>query len=138
MKEDGHYRLLDTGEEPNAIGLEMLERIEPGELKAAKHCWTGCAKICTWREATIRLADRVPAVLAQRAGSGRRPDEAGCRSDTGKQPRPTVTSGVPILEPARKSATLERDKQNIASWRWRTAYCCSRTLRTCRRRRPRC
>ena len=36
MKEDGQYKLLDTLDKPNAIGLEMLDRIKAGEPKGAK------------------------------------------------------------------------------------------------------
>ena len=36
VKEDGQYKLLDTGEKPNAIAMEMLDRIQAGDLRGAK------------------------------------------------------------------------------------------------------
>ena len=36
VKEDGQYKLLDTLDKPNSIGLEMLDRIQAGDLKGAK------------------------------------------------------------------------------------------------------
>jgi transglutaminase-like putative cysteine protease/Flp pilus assembly protein TadD len=36
VKEDGAYKLLDSIEKPNAIGLEILDRIDAGNLAGAK------------------------------------------------------------------------------------------------------
>ena len=36
VKEDGQYKLLDSLESPNAIALEMLDRIKAGNLNGAK------------------------------------------------------------------------------------------------------
>ncbi len=36
VKEDGQYKVLDTSEKPNAIGLEILDRIAAGNLEGAK------------------------------------------------------------------------------------------------------
>ncbi len=36
VKEDGEYKLLDTSQEPNNIGWELLERIQRGDLHGAK------------------------------------------------------------------------------------------------------
>ncbi len=36
VKEDGQYKLLDTTEKPNSIGLEILDRVASGDLKGAK------------------------------------------------------------------------------------------------------
>ena len=36
VKEGGQYKLLDSTDKPNAIALEMLDRIKTGDLKGAK------------------------------------------------------------------------------------------------------
>src|SRR5262249_5508520 len=36
VKEGAQYKLLDSTDKPNAIALEMLERIKAGDLKGAK------------------------------------------------------------------------------------------------------
>ena len=36
MKENGQYKLLDSSDKPNAIALEMLDRIKAGNLNGAK------------------------------------------------------------------------------------------------------
>ena len=58
VKEDGQYKILDTTDKPNAIGLEILTRIKGGDLKGAKVLLIGFAKTSTWVEATTRWAAR--------------------------------------------------------------------------------
>ncbi|MBS1839235.1 MAG: DUF3857 domain-containing protein [Acidobacteria bacterium] len=36
VKEDGHYKLLDSGERPNSIALEALDRVKAGDLPGAR------------------------------------------------------------------------------------------------------
>jgi hypothetical protein len=36
VKEDGQYKVLDTLDKPNSIALEMVDRVNAGDLKGAK------------------------------------------------------------------------------------------------------
>ena len=44
VKEIGQYRLLDSEDKPNAVALEMLDRIRAWNSQAQRCCWTGCAR----------------------------------------------------------------------------------------------
>jgi tetratricopeptide (TPR) repeat protein len=114
VKEDGHYRLLDTGEDPNAVGLEILDRIEKGDLKPAK-------QLLDWLREDVHLEggdDPLGGpvfprfwIKGQAADAGKMKLAAAAILATS---RPTSKQGIAMLEEARKTATTQHDKQNIA------------------------
>jgi tetratricopeptide (TPR) repeat protein len=113
VKEDGRYRLLDTDQDPNAIALEMLDRIQAGDLRGAK-------AMLDWLREDVHLEggdDPLGGPVFPRFWTrGAAPDAnrmklAAAAILVGS--RPTVARGVEILEPALKAATTERDRQNI-------------------------
>jgi transglutaminase-like putative cysteine protease len=114
VKEDGKYKLLDTGEKPNAVALEILDRIKSGELQSAK-------TLLDWLREDQHLEggdDPLGGPVFPRFWI------KGQAADTNKMKlaaaalmvgtKPTARDGIAILEAARKDATTEREKTNIA------------------------
>ncbi|HWG20834.1 MAG TPA: DUF3857 domain-containing protein [Terracidiphilus sp.] len=113
VKEDGQYRLLDTSSEPNSIGLEMLDRIQAGDLRGAKI-------LLDWLREDSHLEggdDPLGGPIFPRFWTrGAAPDANRMKLAAAAilvGTRPTVARGVSILEPALKTAATERDRQNI-------------------------
>ena len=113
VKEDGHYKLLDTGEKPNAIGLEMLDRIEAGDLRGAK-------ALLDWMREDMHLEggdDPLGGPVFPRFWTkGEAPDARKMRLAAAAiliGSKPTVAQGIPILEEGLKDATGDRERTNI-------------------------
>jgi transglutaminase-like putative cysteine protease/Flp pilus assembly protein TadD len=113
VKEDGQYKLLDTTQEPNSIGLEMLDRIQANDQHGAK-------VLLDWlREDTHLEGGDDPLggpVFPRFWIKGQAPDAAKMKLAAASilaGSRPTASRGVPILEEALKTATTDRDKTNI-------------------------
>jgi tetratricopeptide (TPR) repeat protein len=113
VKEDGQYRLLDTDQDPNAIALEMLDRIQAGDLRGAK-------VLLDWLREDVHLEggdDPLGGPVFPRFWTrGAAPDANRMKLAAAAilvGTRPTVERGVAVLEPALKAATTERDRQNI-------------------------
>jgi tetratricopeptide (TPR) repeat protein/transglutaminase-like putative cysteine protease len=113
VKEDGQYKLLDTTEKPNSIGLEILDRVASGDLKGAK-------QLLDWLREDAHLAggdDPLGGPVFPRfwtkgaAPDARRMKLAAAAILVGT--KPTVAAGIPILEDGRKSATSDLEKTNI-------------------------
>ncbi len=113
VKENGQYKLLDTGEKPNAIALEMLDRIQSGDLRGAK-------ALLDWMREDVHLEggdDPLGGPVFPRfwtkgeAPDARRMKLAAAAILVGS--RPTVAQGVPILEAALKDAMGDRERTNI-------------------------
>ena len=113
VKEDGQYKLLDTDDKPNAIALEMLDRIQKGDLKGAK-------TLLDWLREDSHLAGgddpfggpTFPRFWTKgQAADARKMKLAAAALLVGT--KPTVEQGVAILEDALKSASGEREKTNI-------------------------
>jgi transglutaminase-like putative cysteine protease/tetratricopeptide (TPR) repeat protein len=113
IKEDGQYKLLDTGERPNSIALEMLDRIAAGDLKGAK-------ALLDWMREDLHLEggdDPLGGPVFPRfwtkgaAADARRMKLAAAAILVGT--RPTAAQGLAILEPALKEAAGERERTNL-------------------------
>ncbi len=113
VKENGQYKLLDTGEKPNAIALEMLDRIQSGDLRGAK-------ALLDWMREDLHLEggdDPLGGPVFPRfwtkgeAPDARRMKLAAAAILVGS--KPTVAQGLPILETALKDATGDRERTNI-------------------------
>jgi len=118
VKEDGAYKLLDTTQEPNAIALEMLDRIQaPDGHSPDLH---GAKVLLDWlREDTHLEGGDDPLggpVFPRFWIKGQAPDAAKMKLAAASilaGSRPTAARGVAILEDALKTATTDRDKTNI-------------------------
>jgi tetratricopeptide (TPR) repeat protein len=113
VKEDGKYKLLDTGEKPNAIALEMLDRIQAGDLRGAK-------ALLDWMRDDVHLEggdDPLGGPVFPRfwtkgeAADARKMKLAAAAILVGT--KPTVAEGVPILEAALENASGDRERTNI-------------------------
>jgi len=113
IKEGGQYKLLDSNDKPNAIALEMLDRIKAGDLKGAK-------VLLDWLREDQHLGggdDPLGGPIFPRFWTkGQSPDAqkmtlAAAALMAGS--KPTAAQGVKILEDAQKSATTDREKTNI-------------------------
>ena len=113
VKENGQYKLLDSEERPNAIGLEMLDRIKAGNLQGAK-------VLLDWLREDVHMAggdDSLGGPVFPRFWTrGEAPDAhrmtlAAASILAGS--KPTVAEGVSILENGLKSATSDRERTNI-------------------------
>ena len=113
VKEDGQYKLLDTLDHPNAIGLEILDRIKAGDLAGAK-------MLLDWVREDQHLEggdDPLGGPVFPRFWI------KGEAVDAGKMrlaaaailagTKPTAAEGIPILEDALKEATEDRQRTNI-------------------------
>jgi tetratricopeptide (TPR) repeat protein/transglutaminase-like putative cysteine protease len=113
VKEDGQYRLLDSEERPDAIGLEMLDRINAGNLQGAK-------VLLDWLREDVHMAggdDPLGGPVFPRfwirgeAPDAQRMTLAAAAILAGS--KPTVAEGVSILEKGLKAATSDRERTNI-------------------------
>jgi len=113
VKEDGQYKLLDTDDKPNSIALEMLDRIQAGDLQGAK-------VLLDWLREDQHLEggdDPLGGPVFPRfwikgqAADANKMKLAAASLLVGT--KPTAPAGIAILEEARKSAVTERDKTNI-------------------------
>ena len=138
VKEDGQYKLLDTDEKPNAIALEMLDRIKAGDLQGAK-------VLLDWLREDQHLEggdDPLGGPVFPRfwtkgeAADARKMKLAAAALLVGT--KPTAAQGVALLEEAQKEA-VERtgeDQHPAGSRRWATR--CRTTLPSCWRSLRRC
>jgi tetratricopeptide (TPR) repeat protein len=113
VKEDGQYKLLDTGEKPNSIALEMLDRIQAGDLRGAK-------TLLDWMREDVHLEggdDPLGGPVFPRFWTkGEAPDARKMRLAAAAilvGSKPTVAQGIPILSAALKEATGDRERTNI-------------------------
>jgi len=113
VKEGGEYKLLDSGEKPNAIALEMLDRIKGGDLKGAK-------ALLDWVREDQHLGggdDPLSGPIFPRfwikgqTADAQKMTLAAAALMVGS--RPTAAQGVRLLEAARQNATTDREKTNI-------------------------
>ena len=113
VKEDGQYKVLDSMEKPNSIGLEILDRVNSGDLKGAK-------QLLDWLREDAHLEggdDPLGGPVFPRFWTrGAAPDAHRMKLAAASiliGTRPTVAVGIPILEEARKTAATEQEKTNI-------------------------
>ena len=113
VKEDGQYKLLDSTDKPNAIALEMLDRIKAGNLNGAK-------VLLDWIREDQHLGggdDTLGGPVFPRfwikgqAADARKMTLAAAALMVGT--KPTAAQGLKLLEDARKNAATDRDKMNI-------------------------
>ena len=113
VKEEGKYKLLDSTQEPNSIALEMLDRIQAGDLHGAK-------VLLDWLREDTHLEggdDPLGGPIFPRFWiKGQAPDAVKMKLAAASilvASRPTAAQGVAILEGALKTASADRDKTNI-------------------------
>jgi len=113
VKEDGQYKLLDTAEKPNAAALEMLDRIQGGNLQGAK-------ALLDWLREDQHLEggdDPLGGPVFPRFWiKGEAADAAKMKLAAAAilvGTKPTAEQGVALLEAARSGATTEREKTNL-------------------------
>jgi len=113
VKEDGEYKLLDDTDKPNSVALEMLDRIQAGDLAGAK-------VLLDWLREAQHLAggdDPLGGPVFPRfwtkgeAADARKMKLAAAAIMVGT--KPTAAQGVALLEQARKDAAGERERTNI-------------------------
>ena len=113
VKEGGQYKLLDSTDKPNAIALEMLERVRSGDLKGAK-------VLLDWVREDQHLGggdDPLGGPVFPRfwikgqSADAQKMTLAAATLMVGL--KPTAAQGVKILEDARKAAGTDREKTNI-------------------------
>ncbi len=113
VKENGQYKLLDTEERPNAIALEMLDRIAAGNLRGAK-------ALLDWLREDVHMEggdDPLGGPVFPRfwtrgeAPAAHRMKLAAAAILAGS--KPTAAEGVSILQKALKTATSGRERTNI-------------------------
>ncbi len=113
VKENGQYKMLDTLDDPNSIALEMLDRIQAGDLKGAK-------VLLDWVREDQHLAggdDELGGPVFPRFWiKGQVPDARKMKLAAAAilvGSKPTVAQGVSILEEGLKDAAGDRERSNI-------------------------
>jgi tetratricopeptide (TPR) repeat protein/transglutaminase-like putative cysteine protease len=113
VKEDGQYKMLDTLDDPNSIAVEMLDRIQAGDLKSAK-------ALLDWVREDQHLAggdDEFGGPVFPRFWTkGQAPDARKMKLAAAAimvGTKPTVAQGVAILEDGLKEAAGDRERSNI-------------------------
>ena len=118
VKEDGAYRILDSSEKPNSIGLEILDRVRAGNVAGARILldWirdmqhlpggddplAGSAFPRLWSKGKDASAEQLPGIMSVAA--------AAMIAQTPQ----TAQESIPILEAARATSTSDTEKTNIA------------------------
>ncbi|HEU5458734.1 MAG TPA: hypothetical protein VFU68_08960, partial [Terracidiphilus sp.] len=113
VKENGEFKLLDSEDKPNAIALEILDRIHRGNLQGAKI-------LLDWLREDQHLAggdDPFGGPVFPRfwmrgeAADAQKMTLAAASILVGT--KPTAPEGIAILEAARAKATTEHERTNI-------------------------
>jgi transglutaminase-like putative cysteine protease/predicted Zn-dependent protease len=113
VKEYGQYKLLDSEDKPNAIGLEILDRIKAGDLKGAK-------ALLDWLREDTHLEggdDPLGGATFPRfwikgqAADARKMKLAAAALLAGS--KATAAQGVALLEEGLKDAATDRERTNI-------------------------
>jgi tetratricopeptide (TPR) repeat protein len=114
VKEDGAYKLLDSTEKPNAIGLEILDRLNAGNLEGAR-------VLLDWMREEQHLAggdDPLAGEAFPRFWTkGKDTDAMGMKLAAAAilvQTQVTAKEGVAVLEAAQGQITGETAQLNIA------------------------
>jgi transglutaminase-like putative cysteine protease len=113
VKEEGKYKILDSLEKPNSLGLEIVERVASGDLAGAR-------VLLDWLREDQHLAggddplsgDAFPRLWTkgqEATAAQMKIAAAGILVGT----KPTAAQGVSILEPALTSAASDQAKLNI-------------------------
>lgn len=113
VKEDGNYKIIDTSETPNAVGLQILDALEAGNLAAAK-LWLD------WVREDQHLAggdDPLAGRSFPRLWTKGR-DANGAQMKVAAAgllvlKKETADRAIPILEAAKDSATTDSEKLNL-------------------------
>ena len=113
VKEEGQYKLLDTGEKPNSVALEILDRVQAGDLHGAK-------VLLDWMREDLHLEggdDPLGGPVFPRFWiKGQTADAAKMKLAAAAilvGTKPTAAQGLTILEAAQKDAATEREKTNL-------------------------
>jgi transglutaminase-like putative cysteine protease/Flp pilus assembly protein TadD len=113
VKEDGNYRILDGAQKPNAIGLEILDRLGTGNTAGAR-------VMLDWVRDDEHLAggdDPLAGFAFPRIWTkGKEADAEQMRIAAAAilaQTKETARDGLVILEPARAAAKSEEEKLNL-------------------------
>jgi tetratricopeptide (TPR) repeat protein len=113
VKEDGQYKLLDSMDKPNAVALEMLDRIKAGNLSGAKI-------LLDWIREDQHLAGGDDALggpvfprfwIKGEAADARKMTLAAAALLVAT--KPTASQGIKILEEAKQNAKTDREKTNL-------------------------
>ncbi len=113
VKEDGKYRVLDSSEKPNAIGLEILDRVAGQDL-------AGASTLLNWIREEQHLAggddvlvgDAFPRFWTQ----GKQGDATQMKLAAAAmlvETKPTAKQGVAVLENAKKGSLSDAEKANV-------------------------
>ncbi len=114
IKEEGKYKILDGAEKPNAIGLEILDRLQSGNTAGAK-------VLLDWVRDEEHLAggdDPLAGFTFPRMWTkGKEADAEQMKNAAAAilaQTKETAQDAVGILESARSAAKNETDKLNVS------------------------
>lgn len=113
VREDGTYKILDTAEKPNAIGLEILDRLQAGNTAGAR-------VLLDWVREEEHLAggdDPLAGFAFPRMWTkGKEADAEQMKYAAAAilgQTKETARDGVKILESGRSAAKTDTDKLNL-------------------------
>jgi len=113
VKEDGQYKVLDSLDKPNSIALEMLDRVNAGDLKGAKALLDWVREDQHLEGGDDPLGGPVfPRFWTKGEAADARKMKlaaAAIMVDT----KPTVAQGVAVLEAGLKDAAGDRERTNI-------------------------
>jgi tetratricopeptide (TPR) repeat protein len=113
VKEGGQYKLLDTSEKPNAVALEVLDRIKAGNLNGAKALLDWIREDQHLGGGDDTLGGPVFPRFWIKGEAAEAPKMTLAAGSLMVGTKPTAAQGVKLLEDARKSATTNREKINI-------------------------
>jgi transglutaminase-like putative cysteine protease/tetratricopeptide (TPR) repeat protein len=114
VKENGRYKLLDSMEKPNAIGLEILDQVDANNLEGAR-------AFLDWLREAQHLAGGDDPLSGQPFPrfwtKGKDADTAHMKLAAAAllaQTKPTAAKGISILESAQVEALTAAEKENVA------------------------
>lgn len=113
VREEGHFKLLDSSDKPNAIGLEILDRLAAHDLVAAR-------QMLDWVRDLQHLAggdDPFEGEAFPRFWTRGKEADAGqmklAAASTLVQTKPTAKKGIAILESSRNTASTDAKRLDI-------------------------
>jgi len=114
VKEEGRYKLLDSTDKPNAVGLAVLDRVAAGDLAGARVLldWLRDRKHLAGGDDPLAGA-AFPRMWTKGKDAGAEQMRLAAAAIL-VETKPTAAQGVAILETARSSAKSDADKLAIS------------------------
>lgn len=112
--EDGHYRVLDSSEKPNAVALEILDRVRANNLNGARVLLDWVREVQHLSGGDDALAGFAFPRLWTKGKEGDARQTKLAAAALACETKETAADGIAVLEPALREAASDSERLNIS------------------------